>query len=126
MADRLYLPQDWAADSKRRRKTGVPEDVGFKTKPEIALEQIEAACEAGLARGVVLMDAGYGCNTDLRTGVSALDCAMWPAFCRPSVWTSGTGPLPPKKLSAALRAPCGIETGRLRSEGSGRYDFGGT
>ena len=30
------------------------------------------------------------------------------------------------KTSAALRAPCGIETGRLRSEGSGRYDFGGT
>ena len=39
----------------------------FKTKPEIALEQIAAACEAGLPRGVVLMDAGYGCNTDLRT-----------------------------------------------------------
>ena len=33
---------------------------------------------------------------------------------------------PSKKLSAALRAPCGIETDRLRSEGSGRYDFGGT
>ncbi len=68
VAYRLYLPEDWAEDSKRRRKTGVPEDVGFKTKPEIALEQIEAACKAGLPRGVVLMDAGYGCNTDLRTG----------------------------------------------------------
>ena len=33
---------------------------------------------------------------------------------------------PSKKLSTALRDPCGIETGRLRSEGSGRYDFGGT
>src|SRR6202048_2559037 len=64
VAYRLYLPQDWASDSHRRRKTGVPEDVSFKTKPEIALEQIEAACEAGLARGVVLMDAGYGCNTN--------------------------------------------------------------
>ncbi len=72
VAYRLYLPEDWAADSKRRRKTGVPEDVVFKTKPEIALEQIAAACKAGLPRGVVLMDAGYGCNTDLRTGVSAL------------------------------------------------------
>src|ERR1700740_1850527 len=69
---RLYLPKDWADDSKRRRKTGVPEDVGFKTKPEIALEQIAAACKAGLPRGVVLMDAGYGCNTELRAGVSAL------------------------------------------------------
>jgi len=45
---RLYLPKDWADDSKRRRKTGVPEDVGFKTKPEIALEQIAAACKAEL------------------------------------------------------------------------------
>src|SRR5471030_3212830 len=72
VAYRLYLPEDWADDSKRRRKTGVPEEIGFKTKPEIALEQIAAACKAGLPRGVVLMDAGYGCNTDLRAGVSAL------------------------------------------------------
>ena len=76
VAYRLYLPEDWAEDSKRRRKTGVPEDVGFKTKPEIALEQIEAACKAGLPRGVVLMDAGYGCNTDLRAGVSALGAVL--------------------------------------------------
>src|SRR5450432_2511888 len=75
VAYRLYLPEDWAEDSKRRRKTGVPEDICFKTKPEIALEQIEAACKAGLPRGVVLMDAGYGCNTDLRAGISA------PALC---------------------------------------------
>src|ERR1700716_920632 len=69
---RLYLPQEWAADKKRRRKAGVPKEISFKTKPEIALEQIEAACRAGLARGVVLMDAGYGCNTDLRTSISAV------------------------------------------------------
>src|SRR6202165_2830406 len=49
---RLYLPQEWAADKKRRRKAGVPKEISFKTKPEIALEQIEAACIAGLARGV--------------------------------------------------------------------------
>src|SRR3979490_2623322 len=72
VAYRLYLPEDWAEDSKRRPRTGVPEDICFKTKPEIALEQIEAACKAGFARGVVLMDAGYGCNTDLRTSISAL------------------------------------------------------
>jgi len=66
VAYRLYLPKDWAGDSKRRRKTGVPEDVCFKTKPEIALEQIAAACKANLPGGVVLMDAGYGCNTARR------------------------------------------------------------
>ena len=107
VAYRLYLPEDWAADSKRRRKTGVPEDISFKTKPEIALEQIEAACKAGLPRGVVLMDAGYGCNTDLRTGVSALGialCRRHPAATT-SVWASGTGPLPPKKWSGRGRPP---------------------
>ena len=48
------------------RAAGIPETVGFLTKPEIALEQIRAACAAGLPRGVVLMDAGYGTNTRLR------------------------------------------------------------
>ena len=106
VAYRLYLPEDWAEDSKRRRKTGVPEDVGFKTKPEIALEQIEAACEAGLPRGVVLMDAGYGCNTDLRAGVSALAlCYVAGIMPQTSVWASGTGPLPPKKWSGRGRPP---------------------
>jgi SRSO17 transposase len=106
VAYRLYLPEDWAQNSKRRRKTGVPEDIGFKTKPEIALEQIEAACKAGLPRGVVLMDAGYGCNTDLRAGISALAlCYVAGIMPQTSVWTSGTGPLPPKKWSRRGRPP---------------------
>src|ERR1700728_3853863 len=65
VAYQLYLPEDWAADHEPRRKTGVPEEITFKTKPQIALEQIHEACAAGLPRGVVLMDAGYGCNTNL-------------------------------------------------------------
>ena len=48
VAYRLYLPQDWAQDRKRRCKAGVPEEISFKTKPEIALEQLRWACEAGL------------------------------------------------------------------------------
>jgi SRSO17 transposase len=106
VAYRLYLPEDWAGESKRRRKTGVPEDVVFKTKPEIALEQIDAACKAGLPRGVVLMDAGYGCNTDLRAGISALTLSYVAGILpQTSVWTLGTGPLPPKKWSGQGRPP---------------------
>src|SRR5215204_6278874 len=60
VAYRLYLPQDWAQDGERRRKTGVPDDIVFKTKPQIALDQLRWACEAGIARGVVLMDPAYG------------------------------------------------------------------
>jgi SRSO17 transposase len=56
VAYRLYLPQDWTKDRARRKKAGVPKEIKFKTKPEIALEQIRWACEAGLPRGVALMD----------------------------------------------------------------------
>ena len=52
VAYRLYLPKDWIKDRARRNKAGVPRDIGFKTKPEIALEQIRWACEAGLPRGL--------------------------------------------------------------------------
>jgi SRSO17 transposase len=106
VAYRLYLPQDWATDGERRGKVGVPEEISFKTKPEIALEQLRWACEAGVARGVVLLDAGYGCNTDLRTGISALALHYVAGILsQTSVWVSGTGPLPPKKWSGRGRRP---------------------
>jgi SRSO17 transposase len=72
IAYRLYLPETWANDAARRKKARVPEDIAFKTKPQIALEQIRAACAAHVTRGVVLFDAGYGVNSALRAGVSAL------------------------------------------------------
>ncbi len=106
VAYRLYLPQDWAQDRKRRRKAGVPEELSFKTKPEIALEQLRWACEAGLARGVVLMDAGYGAETDLRTNITTLGLT-YVAGTRPNttVWPLGTAPLPPKRWSGRGRPP---------------------
>ena len=72
IAYRLYLPQDWAEDAARREKAHVPEEVEFQAKPEIALDQVRAACAAGVPRGVVLMEASYGSNSALRHGVSAL------------------------------------------------------
>lgn len=72
VAYQLYLPQSWASDYARRKKAGVPEDVEFKTKPQIALAQITWACEAGLPRGVVIIDAGYGVETNFRNELSAL------------------------------------------------------
>ena len=72
VAYRLYLPKEWAEDTARRKKAGVPLDISFKTKPEIALEQIRWACEAGLPRGVALMDVAYGNDSRLRAGMTAL------------------------------------------------------
>ena len=72
VAYRLYLPKSWAEDKKRRRKAGVPDEIEFKTKLEIARDQIEWACAAGLPRGVVLMDAAYGTDASLRASVTNL------------------------------------------------------
>jgi len=106
VAYRLYLPEDWAKDSGRRRKTGVPEEVSFKTKPEIAIEQITAACAAGLPRGVVLMDAGYGNNSELRADITALGLTYVAGILSTTtVWAPGTGPLPAKKWSGIGRPP---------------------
>ena len=72
IAYRLYLPEEWAKDAARRKKARVPNTITFKTKPEIALEQIRKAYAAGVPRGAVLIDASYGSNSALRTGISAL------------------------------------------------------
>jgi SRSO17 transposase len=73
IAYRLYLPESWASDEKRRKKAGVPDNIEFQTKPKIALQQIEWACAAGIAPGVVLMDCAYGSDLSLRRRLTALD-----------------------------------------------------
>jgi SRSO17 transposase len=90
---RLYLPKDWAADPARRKKAGVPDEVTFRTKPEIALDQIRAALDAGVPPGVVLMDAGYGADTSLRSAITALGLA-YVAGIQPhtSAWTRTNPP----------------------------------
>ena len=91
----------------------MPEEIAFRTKPEIALEQIRAACAAGLPRGVVLMDAGYGTHSDLRTAVTALELPYVAGILsNTTVWAPGTGPLPPK----AWKPGHGRPTKRLRRD----------
>jgi SRSO17 transposase len=72
IAYRLYLPRVWTDDAARREKAHVPAAIRFKTKPQIALEQIRAALKAGVAPGVVLMDASYGNNSKLRQDLTGL------------------------------------------------------
>jgi SRSO17 transposase len=106
VAYRLYLPKEWVTDRTRRRKAGVPKEITFKTKPAIAVDHLRWACAAGLPRGVVLMDAGYGTDTALRGSVTALGLS-YVAGNQPqtSVWAPETGPRPPKKWSGNGRPP---------------------
>ncbi|WP_119680771.1 IS701 family transposase [Indioceanicola profundi] len=106
LAWQLYLPEAWAGDHERRAKAGVPEEISFQTKPQIALAQIRTAVQSGVPLAPVLMDAGYGTDTDLRTGITELGLA-YVAGVQSSltVWPPGTGPLPAKPWSGKGRPP---------------------
>jgi SRSO17 transposase len=71
LAYRLYLPTEWTDDDPRRQRAGVPPEIGFQTKGEIAWTQIEAALAAGIPRGPLLMDASYGDDAWLRDRMTA-------------------------------------------------------
>jgi SRSO17 transposase len=105
VAWRLYLPQAWAEDAARRGKAGVPQDLRFATKPQIALEQIRMAQASGLP-GVVLADAGYGVDTGFRDGITALGLAYVVGIqSSTSLWPPGQTPLPVKPWSGRGRPP---------------------
>ena len=93
VAYRLYLPEAWTKDRVRRKKAGVPKQIKFKTKPQIALEQIRWACESGLPRGVALMDAAYGRDARLRAGMTELGVPYVVGIV-PTIlmWAPGSGP----------------------------------
>src|SRR5690349_11907596 len=64
---RLYLPEAWAGDAERRRAAKIPDEVPFRTKPEIARAMIARALDAGVPCGWVLGDEVYGADRRLRT-----------------------------------------------------------
>ena len=106
IAHRLYLPQPWADDPARRAAAGVPADIAFQTKPQIALAQISAAVAAGVPKAPVPADAGYGMDTAFRDGITALGLAYVVGIqSRTSLWPPGTEPLPPKSWSGRGRPP---------------------
>ncbi len=110
---RLYLPKSWAFDRKRRRKAGVPEEVVFQTKPEIALAQIRAAKERDLCPGVVVADAAYGSDTAWREALTELGVHYAVGVLSSiTVWPPGVTPLPPARYRGRGRVPTRLRRGR--------------
>jgi SRSO17 transposase len=68
----LYLPKCWANDPDRRGEGRIPDEVVFKTKPQLAVDVLQRAIDADLPRGVVLADVDYGRDSDFRQQVSGL------------------------------------------------------
>lgn len=69
---RLFLPQEWADDLPRREEAGVPENVVFRTKPELAWEMLVEAVAAGIPFRWVTGDTVYGDSPTFVQGVRAL------------------------------------------------------
>jgi len=92
---RLFLPEAWAEDVRRREMVGVPDEVVFQKKWEISLAQIDDALRWGVRKHVVLADAGYGDASEFRAGLRQRglryvvgvqgDHRVWPPGIRPHV-----------------------------------------
>jgi SRSO17 transposase len=103
---RLYLPKDWSGDLQRRKKAGVPADIEFATKPQIALRLIDAARVAGAVPETVVADAGYGVDTAFRDQLTARKLSYVVGVTKTvSVWPAGTAPLPPAAWSSHGHQP---------------------
>ncbi len=66
----LYLPKEWAADAERRKEAGVPKEVAFATKPQIARQMLAHAFKAGVPAAWVTADSVYGGDFTLRKEVT--------------------------------------------------------
>jgi SRSO17 transposase len=105
----LYLPESWANDPARRQKARIPDELVFKTKPELAVDLLERALQDGHPRGVLLADSAYGNDSYFRSEVRRLgfDYAVG-IKCNTRVWrTDRLGrrraePITVKELAQAL------------------------
>lgn len=68
---RLFLPESWTNDRVRLARASVPVEYRTaRTKPEIALAEIDRVVAAGVRFGCVLADAGYGLGAPFRQGLT--------------------------------------------------------
>jgi SRSO17 transposase len=106
IAFRLYLPEVWANDAERRKKAGVPEEIVFQTKPQIALAQIQRAKERGVPTGVVLADAGYGNDSQFRAQLTEWELPYVAGLMSTvTVWKPGERPVAPAGKKSTGRPP---------------------
>ena len=98
----LYLPQEWTNDRARCRQVGIPDEVPFRTKPQLALELLERALDAGVPAAWVAADEVYGNDGKFRRALEGREQAYvvavrsdypvstWPPYGPPAAWTVTT------------------------------------
>jgi SRSO17 transposase len=127
----LYLPEQWVGDQVRRQAAGIPSDVGFQTKPEIALDLLRAAHRNGAPKRPVIADAGYGDSRDFRDAINELgwhyvvaissQTNVWPPGSRPRrpPRTGKRGPPPTRELD-----PRGVEPTSVKAIATRAWEKG--
>ena len=106
VAYQLYLPESWATDRRRRRAAGVPDDLTFQPKWQIALAQIRTLQAEGLPSAPVVADAGYGDTTPFRDALTAAELTYVVGVKKETTaWPPGEAPRPPKPWTGRGRPP---------------------
>ncbi|ABE36589.1 transposase DDE domain protein [Paraburkholderia xenovorans LB400] len=110
VAYQLYLPQEWTDDPTRRQQAGVPDEIGFATKPQIAVTQLREARQSGAPDGVVLADAGYGNDTAFRDALGELGLQYAVGIQSGTrVWPPGLAPLPAESSQGKAGRPRSLQ-----------------
>jgi SRSO17 transposase len=116
----LYLPREWAEDAERRAATGVPDPVAFHTKPQLALDMVERALNAGVPTRWVVADEVYGSDSKFRRALEERDQAYVVAVKsneKPTTWPPYR---PPGQVAVAvIRAELEPDAWQRRSCGEG-------
>ncbi len=111
---RLYLPESWAEDRERRAEAGVPQEVRFRTKPELSLELIRQAWADGVPPAPVLADCVYGDSPEFRDGVRQLGMEFFlQVSARHKAWTQ---PVPTERKRVRHYVAAGVPPARSLAE----------
>ena len=99
----LYLPKEWVADEERRHKTGVPDDVAFATKPQLAQEMLRRSLDAGVPCRWVTGDSVYGGSRALRLALEQRRQAfVLGVKSDESLWWQGFAQTEAREIAAAM------------------------
>lgn len=101
----LYLPKEWSTDPERRAEAGIPEDLSFQTKPQLARAMLQRAFEAGVQVSWVVADEVYGRDRQLRMDLEAREQPFVLTVASNEVlWYGGFYQVAAKAIAASLEA----------------------
>lgn len=106
----LYVPEEWFADAARCREAGIPEEVDFRTKGEMALSLIHRLRREGLRFAHVVFDAGYGHLPWLLRALEAEgETFLAEVHADQAIYLSDPAPTRPDRRSAKGLAPSRLQ-----------------